>query len=453
MIDYADSGVSAIINHVNSASWDNLPEPVKRHAEIFFADTVAVGIAGGRSPQAQRVQNAAAQWGTSDDGQLIGSARRLPVTTAAFCNAFQIHCQEFDCLHEPATVHAMAVLGGVIAALSRREELLVSDALLATVIGVDVAVGLGMAATRGLSFFRPATAGAMGTAAGLAAALKLGEEEQRNLLGLVYSQLSGTMQAHVEGSVALPLQIAATARAVVTALDLLRCGLTGPHAVINGNFGYFKLFEPDGDAEAFISDLGASSRVLELSHKPFPTGRAAHAILDALQSLRDEHQLTLDKVTSVRAEVPPLIARLVGRPSQPGMTENYARLCIAWLAPLMLRDGKIDTHSFTSERLVDPALLAWGNRIELIIDNNPDPNALGPQSVEITFKNGRVHRTAIPSTLGSPRNPLDAQGRAGKIEHCLAGEKPQRASLAEQAALLVNLKEQQPLGTLLDSLC
>ena len=46
---------------------------------------------------------------------------RLPAAGAAFLNAWQMHNQEFDCLHEGAVVHAMAsVLPAALAVAETR---------------------------------------------------------------------------------------------------------------------------------------------------------------------------------------------------------------------------------------------------------------------------------------------------------------------------------------------
>ena len=238
-----DKAVAAIINKINTVSEKTLDQATTKAAKKFLADSLAVGFSGYHEPVAAQLRQTTKQWGASKQACLIGTQERQPSTSAAFCNAFQIHCQEFDCLHEAATVHAMAVLVGSLLAVADREKLTIEDALKAIVVGVDVAAGLGLAANQGLTFFRPATAGAMGTAAAFGTFVKLDDVKLKNFMGLVYSQLAGTMQAHIEGSVALPLQIGAAARSVITALDLSREGIGGPHNVMTGSYGYFNLFE------------------------------------------------------------------------------------------------------------------------------------------------------------------------------------------------------------------
>jgi 2-methylcitrate dehydratase PrpD len=226
------------------------------------------------------------------------------------------------------------------------------------------------------------------------------------------------MQAHVEGTVALPLQVAVAARAAVNSIELAGQGLAGPHDVLEGPFGYFKLFEPGGDPSRVMNTLGQPWRITELSHKPFPTGRAAHATLDGVARLMAEHGFSLGQVGAVRANVPPLIARLVARPYRPSMGINYARLCLPYLVGVLLRDGKLDTASFSQDLLGDSQIAGFASRVSCVIDGNPDPNALFPQRVTVTLRSGGEFSIDIPATLGSPDNRLSEEARLAKLHHC-----------------------------------
>jgi 2-methylcitrate dehydratase PrpD len=222
------------------------------------------------------------------------------------------------------------------------------------------------------------------------------------VLGLAYSFCAGTMQAHLEGSIALPLQIANAARSAIMAVDLVKAGLTGPHDALEGPMGYFRLFD-QGELERYTRDLGQVWRISEVSVKPYPSGRASHGVLGVLADLRNEGE-----IVSVEARVPPLVARLVGRAPLPGMTPAYARLCLSALAELMIEDGRIDPRRFGE----------WSGlpkRLALIDDGNPDPNALSPQRVCVTFADGRRVEREVPHTLGSPAVPLSAEQARAKL--------------------------------------
>ena len=337
--------------------------------------------------------------GAGGDARLIGSPGRLPAPAAAFVNGYRVHCLEWDAVHEPAVVHALStVVAALGAAIDRRGECEADEALNALALGVDVASGLGLAAMSGLTFFRPATAGVIGAALAVA---RIDGAPLADTLGLAYSSAAGTMQPHVEGLATLPFQIANAARAAVTASDLAKAGFPGPKDPLEGEFGYFRLFD-EGELASYTKDLGKVWRISEVSVKPFPSGRASHAALGKLQ------ELALDAGSVERIEIacPPLIRRLVARSFKPDMTPAYARLCLQWLGALMLADGVIDPRRFTPEHMADERLAGLARRIVLIADGNEDPNALFPQRLTVTFTDGRSVSHDIAHTLGSPGNPL-----------------------------------------------
>ncbi len=385
-----------------------LPQSVRVDAERLLADTLGVGAAGATAPGAAGVLAAAQGWGNGSDARLIGSPERLPAPGAAFVNAFRVHCLEWDAVHEPAVVHAMSVVTAALAAsIDRMGGCDPEDALTALAVGVDIACGLGIAATSPLTFFRPATAGCIGAAMAVARIERL--ERPADALGLAYSFCAGTMQAHVEGSIALPLQIANAARSAIMAVDLAKAGLSGPYDSLEGAFGYFALFDR-GDLTAYVAQIGTLWRISEISTKPYPSGRASHAALGVLA----DWVLDPTKVDRIEVIAPPLIQRLVGRTMPRSMTPAYARLCLPLLAGMMIVDRRIDPRRFVPATFFDPEIADLAGRVFVTIDGNPDPNALSPQRVRATMKDGRVIERVVPATLGSPQSPLSPEQTEAK---------------------------------------
>ena len=383
-----------------------LPETVRADALRLLGDTLAVGAAGASAPGADAILAAAQAMGEGTQARLIGTRQRLPAPAAAFVNGYRVHCLEWDAVHEPAVVHALStVVAALGAAIDRKGGCDPEAALTALAIGVDIASGLGIAADSPLTFFRPATAGVIGAALAVA---RIDRAPLGDTLGLAYSSAAGTMQAHVEGLATLPFQIANAARAAITASDLARAGFPGPKDPLEGKFGYFALFDT-GDLARYTDHLGEIWRISEVSVKPFPSGRASHAALGQLQELH----LNPGEVEAIELACPPLIRRLVARPYTPDMTPAYARLCLPFLAALMLTDGRIDPRRFTPEQMADPAMASLAERVRLVPDGNDDPNALFPQTLTVTLFSGAAHTHTIAATLGSPTNPLTpAQSRA-----------------------------------------
>ena len=262
--------IDAFAAHVVRTRFEDSPEAVVGRAKVFILDTLGVGLAGSNGPGAARLVTAQAMSGEGHAARVWGNGARLPAPAAASCNAYQTHCSEFDCVHEKAVVHAMtAVLAAAMAGAERQGGISGRDLLLAVVLGVDVAAGLGVAAETGLRFFRPATAGAFGATAALGRLMGLDQARLVNAFSPVYGQVCGTMQAHTEGSPLLALQMGFNARNAVVTCDLAAAGFAGPKNILEGPFGYFRLIEIKRNPAAVAATLGTTWRVAELANKLF----------------------------------------------------------------------------------------------------------------------------------------------------------------------------------------
>lgn len=414
-----------LIAHALAIEWQALPVATRLRTLEFLGDTLAVGVAGRKAAYADAVLASASLWAggsQSHGGFVLGAPGiRLSAPYAAYVNAYQIHAQEYDCVHEPAVAHPMAtVLAAIMAEAARSDACHGADFLSALVAGVDVVATLGIAAKGPLKFFRPATVGIFGCVAALARLRRLDPQTARNAFGYALAYASGTMQAHVEGKPTLALQVAGAARSAVEAVDLAVAGLPGPLGSIDGPFGYMVLFENDTDIEPVLARLGQGWRIDELSWKPFPTGRAAHGAIVALRSLIEEHGVTIDTLERFEYHAPPLISRLVGRPARPDMSVAYARLCFPWLGALLLRDGSITLDAFSAENIGDPQLLDIARRIEVRVNEISDQAAFAPATGLATLRDGRAIHVHVESQYGSPQWPLDQAAQNEKWKTCLA---------------------------------
>ena len=408
-----------LIERVAGMRFTDLPDETVHAARTFLADTLAVGVAGLCEPVSGAVFRAAQQSSGTGPCRILGrSAVTMSAHGAALVNGTQIHCLEWDALHEPSVVIALCTTTAAILAQTDLTDPDLEQALLALVTGVETAVFFGAGATTQPRFFRPSTAGAMGAAMAVGILRGFNQTQLRDLLGLAYSQVSGTMQAHWEGSEALPMQIGIAARAALTAADFVEAGMTGPHDVIDGKFGYFTLIETATEIEFLFEEWGNPWKITEVAHKPFPAGRATQATLTAIMEAQLEHAFGWNDVTGITAQVPPLIMLLVGREYRADMSSGYARLCLEYVAPEMVRNGLVDPRRFAPEFTCAPQAAADAAKIHLELDGNPDPNALSPQTIRIDFADGRSFTTTVDVPFGSPHRAMSRDDQLAKAQLC-----------------------------------
>ena len=439
--------------HIAGTSYDDLPGDAVRAAKTYILDTFGVGIVGSSGPWIDELIEVQGLTGRGDEARVWGHGDRMPAPAAAMCNGYQIHNSEFDCVHEQAVIHPMTVLLSAVMAYAEREgDVSGRDLITVSALGVDVACNLGVASKSALRFFRPATAGAMAASAAVAKLMGFDQERIINAMSIAYGQLCGTMQAHTEGSILLGMQIGFNARNAIIACDMAARGLDAPKNILEGPFGFLNLIEGDYDLAPVLDEIGRTWRITEVAHKPFPSGRATHGIVDAVMTLQKEHGFAAEDIERVEARIPPLTHHLVGRPIQDEMIANYARLCAAYVAARILIKGEIGVEDFKPEATRDPATLALGRRFEMAIDDNPDPNALTPIWLALELKDGSRHETAIEVVYGNPAKPMTRDAHLGKFRrNWAAAAKPLSAGNADRLIALVDdLESVDDVSTLVD---
>ncbi len=405
--------------HVVGTRYADLPSETVLHAKTFILDTFGVGISGATADGAAALLAASQTWGTAPDAQVWGSRARVPAPTAALLNGYQVHGQEYDCVHEAAVLHPMATLLPAAMAFAEREGgVSGKELLVAVATGVDVSTNLGMASHEKLRFFRPATSGGFGATAAVGRLAKLDAATLARTFGVQYAQTSGTMQAHVEGNITLPMQVGFNARAAVQSIDMARQGILGPLDSFEGPYGYMKLFEYEWDLAPGLASLGREWQIGRVSHKPFPAGRAGHGGIEGLLALRAADWFAAEDVERVTVVGPSLIVRLCARPDIPAPNGNYARLCMAFIGAKVLQYGHIDLSHYRGAHLTDPTTHELARLFHMEVDDNPDPNALTPHDVVVRLKNGRELRWHCADMLASPARRLTRAQHLEKFRYC-----------------------------------
>lgn len=438
--------IDAFVRHGLEARFEDLPSDAVEATKTYLLDTLGVGIAGAAIPLTRAVRASASEWAGDGAAHVWGAGNvKTTPANAAFINGFQIHGQEFDCVHEPAVVHPLAtILSALIAECEARGSVDGRELTVAIAVAVDLAAGIGISVTSPIKFFRPANAGIFGATLGIARLRNFSSEQTKDALGYALAFNSGTMQAHVEGKPALPIQIGNAARGAIMACDLAGQGLPGPHDSLEGPFGYFQLFEDEADPTQVIAELGKVWRIAQVSHKPFPTGRAAQGGIVLMQNLRAKG-VTPENIERLTLTAPPLIHRLVGRPINADMSVNYARLCFQYSGAVALQSGHVGLEDFAEARLRDANTLALGARIEVIDDGSPDPAAFTPQIAVAHLKDGRRIEARIETLYGAPSDPMSLDAHLDKFHRCVAfGFGDDRPDLTSRLIELTNNLETVP---------
>lgn len=391
--------------HVVDTRFEILPSGTIAAAQRLILDAIGVGLAGSRGQWGEELLKCGRGWSAAGPCHVLARPDSFPAPVAAMLNACQIHNSEFDSLHEKAVVHAITgTLPAALAAAETRGGVSGKQLIEAVVVGVDIACSIGLAARSPMKYFRPGVANGFGATAAVGKLLGLDVQQLVAAFGACFAQSCGSMQAHEEGSMLLSLQVGFNTRNALQACDLAAAGLKATQQVLEGRFGYFRVFEDEADPAPIIAEFGRVWRIEEMSQKPFPSGRATHGAIEALTRLRGNFALEeLDKVT---ISLTPVAHGLVGRPFRAKMEANYARLCLIYCAARVLRTGGLTMADFTPEALADETTCRMAEQIVVQALEGAGNDAFSPVVVRVDLKDGSHLQESVTDILGHPRNPL-----------------------------------------------
>ncbi len=410
-----------LVRHTLASRYEDLSSRAVQATKTFILDSFGVIIAGSLAPGVPQTLQVFKGWGGEQESTVLVSGDKLPSPSAAMMNSFMLHNQEYDCVHDLAVLHPFTTALPVALAVAEAKGGVTGRELLTAVaLGVDVSCSIGISSRSPLSFFRPGTAGAFGATAAGGKIAGMDENTLGNAMGVVYSQICGTLQPHHEGALVISMQTGFNARAAATAIALAAEGIIGASGVLEGRYGYFRLFEGEYEVEDVLANLGEVWQVEKVAHKPFPSGRLTQGVVEAALTLQKNYGFTAEDVEECEALVSPLVQRLVGRPlDHDAPSAQYAKLSIPFVVATALIRNIVFITDFCEDTLRDPAVHDLARRIRVSRDPNiQDENAMVPVSLRIRLKNGTVHELSLDQVMGHPDKPLTREQHLSKFQNC-----------------------------------
>jgi 2-methylcitrate dehydratase PrpD len=397
----------------------SLPAATRRKCEDLLIDVVGLCVTARNEGY---VASALAGW--DDDGPctVIGHQRRLSAAGAAFVNGTAAHGEDFDDTFEGGPVHAGAVIVPAVLAACEQHNPDGRTALIGIAVGTEVLCRLSLVVPKAVhkaGFHPTAIFGAMGSAAGVGAALGLSAKQIVDALGIAGSMAGGIIEYLAEGAWTKRLHAGWAAQSGMRAAVLARAGFVGPRTVFEGVHGLFQGFAhtTKGDYEALTAEFGTRWVTDTLAFKPYPCGTMAHPYIDCARRLaargvrsEDIHEIVCEVAEgTVHRLWEPLADKQ--RPRN-GYAAKFATPYL--LAAGFVRDG-VGLGAFTEAAIRNPGVLALAAKVKYVIDpKNPYPNNYTGH-VRATLKDGSVIEERQPYLRGGAQEPLTRQDVAEKF--------------------------------------
>jgi 2-methylcitrate dehydratase PrpD len=400
--------------------YEDLPPAVVQRAKDCMCDTVGAIVYGAELPWSKMVIAQARRASAAGRSSILG-AGGAPVqpTAAALANGAMTHAFELDSLTKPDSgSHPGATVFTAALAVAQDHGLTGRDLVTAFVAGIETMIRIGHATkhtNEARGFHAPGTTGPFGAAVAAGRLMGFDAARMTNALGVAGSCAGGLLEfAHAgNGAMVKRLHMGRAAEGGVLAASLAADGFTGPTSVLEGEYGFLRVFCNDWDVAELTHGLGTDFFTLDIMMKRYACHITAHNPVEATLDLRSEYKFTAADVAGITIAGNERMAKTNNIPAPGDMM--MAQYSIPFSVALSLYRDPIDPRSFDETAVRDPAILDMAARTKMVITPGQDRRNL-VATVSIRLKDGREVSRKVTSFKGTPERPM---GRADLQEKFL----------------------------------
>ena len=276
--------------------YEDVPADVVQRARDTITDAVATMVFGYDLPWSRMIVAQARRSGPGGKSRILGLGGPLvQAQAAAFANGALAHAFELDNLTKPGSgVHPGAILLSAGLAIAQERGLTGRDLLTAFLAGSEVMIRIGRATkhtNEARGFHAPGTTGPFGGAIAVGKLLGFDTAAMTHALGIAGSLSCGLLEFAKSGTGAMVkrLHLGRAAESGVLAGSLAAEGFTGPTSVLEGEFGFLRVFCTDFDQDELTRGLGETYMTRTILMKRFACHISAHTSVQAILDLRTEH--------------------------------------------------------------------------------------------------------------------------------------------------------------------
>ncbi len=384
-------------------------------AKRFLLDSLGCALGGYQQHDVTIALEVLSEVAGRGRATVFGSGRRFDPVSASLANALMIRCMDYNDIYwkqDPS--HPSDIFPAAIACCERArsggKELIVG-----LVLGHEFEMRFCEAAFPGIrergwhhatltAFVSPIVAGR---------ALHLSWEQIQHAIGISASRHC-TLGAVTAGKLTMmknTVDPLATQSGVFAAL-LAEKGYTGPEHVVDGKEGLTQVFKPEWKLNLLTDGLGESWRITQCGMKAFPTEALTHTPISAVLDLVKSNDLRPDQVTKIQIRSLARAADILSDPSKyDPQSKETADHSLPYVIAAALVDRQVTPMQFTMEKIMDPAIRAQLQKVEVVADPEIEKvfPALQRVIVHIDTRDGRSFNKQLDYPKGDPRNPLTDQ--------------------------------------------
>lgn len=395
--------VERLARFVSETSWDDIPEPVRRHAKLVLLDTLGVILAGSEQPEVQQLRNRLIAAGGNGATVLARTCPSTDPRTAALLNGIAGRSIELCEGHRYVSSQGAVQIIPTLLSTGEWSNRSGRETLTTLILAYDVAARVASCLTPRALAHQNGQAPMMGAIAAGARLRGLNVDETSLALRIGATLvLTPSYSNVVAGATALNVAGGMSGFAGALAPDLALAGFVAQDDAIEEAFSH--LVGEGFDAEKLNEELGKRWEISRNYFRLRACCNPIYAALDALEEVVAELRPTPEDIEGIDVETYRFAA--VMRNQEP---KNYfaAKYSLPHAAAAVVARGHAGYGSFTEAVVHDPTIAALRRRVQ--IREDPKFTAMVPQlkpaRVTVRLKDGRHATRTCESPRGDFQRP------------------------------------------------
>ena len=414
-----DATTALLINVAARGAYDALPAKALHDTQLRLLDALTCALAAYEHPTSVLARKSALRVSASAPATVWGSAIKTTPEQAAFTNGVMTRLLDIsDTYLGRSRGHPSDMISGLVA-IAEAHRCSGRSLLGAIALAYDVYCSFAAAIDVNSKGWDQPVYSILGTVLGAGQLLKLNREQMGHAIALALAPnmaLAQSRRGHLSNWKGCAG--ANASRNAVFAAQLAMDGFTGPSAVFEGEGG---LWEIIGHHEWPIPE--GRFWISETHIKGLPVCYHGQSAVYAALNLRD--QVKLDEIETIEVTAYKAAVAMMGKdanrwaPTTHETADHSMPFCVA----SALRDGEFNDHTFSSERLHDPAMLALMAKVK--VAEEPRHTARYPEAapgcVRVRMKGGATVEKEVIYPKGHAKAPMSEAEVIAKFNTMTSG--------------------------------
>ena len=410
-----------LVNYILNTEFEDLPTGIVDFVKNLILTNLGTTIAGAMVEGCEVLANHIKEWGGKEEATILIHGGKVPAHNAAFINAYMDRALDFDDGIRPGMHVGASVIPAALAASELTGGCDGKKFLTAVTVGAEIADRINLVSD--YDGFDPTGICSIFASVGAASKiLGLDKKQTWNALAIAFNKSGGSFQSNVEGALTIRLIQGSASQGGIISAELAEKGFTGPQNFLEGVYGYYHLYANDRyDPQTVAGELGERFELTQTIFKKYPSCVDTFASTHVMLELVNETGITPDDIVTIDIQVTPYVFKLVGHPFEIGDNPRVnAQFNIPYCVSNVLLRKKPKLEHFDEQFVRDPKILDIAEKVTVVPDPALDERGETALEMQVSTKDGAVHKKSIDFPPGLPENPLTKEEHMERFQNCIS---------------------------------